>query len=93
MKYLNAAIEEGLRMYPPVPLAILRCSPGATVAGQYIPRGTDIGVHAFATARDPAFWSNPNELYPERWLDPKNTDKREGSQPFLLGPRGCLGKK
>ncbi|KAF8446892.1 putative cytochrome P450 [Terfezia claveryi] len=92
MRYLNAVIEEGLRLYPAAPGGMPRVSPGATVAGQYIPRGTDIAVHLFTASRDPAYWSMPNEMYPERWIDPKNTDNKEASQPFLLGPRGCLGK-
>lgn len=92
MQYLNAVIEESLRLYPPVPGGVPRVSPGATVAGQYIPRGTDIAVHNFAVTRDPALWSIPNEFYPERWIDPKNTDQKEASQAFLLGPRGCLGR-
>ncbi|PVH90535.1 cytochrome P450, partial [Periconia macrospinosa] len=29
---------------------------------------------------------------PERWIDPDNTDVKEASQPFSLGPRGCLGR-
>ncbi|RPB23425.1 cytochrome P450, partial [Terfezia boudieri ATCC MYA-4762] len=92
MQYLNAVIEEGLRLYPAAPGGMPRISPGATVAGHYIPRGTDIAVPLFTAARDPANWSVPNEMYPERWIDPNNTDKKEASQPFLLGPRGCLGK-
>lgn len=92
MQYLNAVIEEGLRLYPPVPTGMSRVSPGATVAGQYIPQGTEISVPNYTITRDPAFWSVPDEFYPERWLDPKNTDKKEASQPFLLGPRGCLGR-
>jgi len=93
LQYLHAAIEEAMRMYPALPTGAPRVSPGATVAGQYIPRGTDISVHNFTIARDPAFWSRPNEFYPERWIDEHNTDTKEASQPFSLGPRGCLGKK
>jgi hypothetical protein len=41
MKYLNAAIEEGLRMFPPAPVALPRVSPkgGATVCGRFVPEG------------------------------------------------------
>lgn len=47
----------------------------------------------YSVTRDKRFWSKPEEFYPERWIDPKNTDKKEASQPFSLGPRVCLGKK
>jgi cytochrome P450 len=37
--YLNACIEEALRIYPPVPMSIPHITPpeGATVSGRFIP--------------------------------------------------------
>lgn len=37
--YLNACIEEGLRMFPPAPHGPSRVSPGANVSGFYVPPG------------------------------------------------------
>lgn len=44
MEYLNACIEEGLRLYPPVPVGTSRITPepGATVCGQFVPAGVFI---------------------------------------------------
>jgi hypothetical protein len=41
MRYLNAAIEEGLRMFPPAPVGLPRVSPkgGAMVCGRFVPEG------------------------------------------------------
>lgn len=39
LQYLNAVIEEGLRLLPSIPLGLTRVSPGAVVDGQYIPKG------------------------------------------------------
>lgn len=39
LQYLNAVIEEGLRLLPSIPLGLTRVSPGAIVDGQYIPKG------------------------------------------------------
>ena len=39
IKYLHACLEEGLRIYPPVPVGLPRVTPkeGATILGEYIP--------------------------------------------------------
>jgi cytochrome P450 len=39
IKYLHACLEEGLRIYPPVPFGLPRVAPkeGATILGEYIP--------------------------------------------------------
>lgn len=41
LPYMLACIDEGLRMYPPVPLGLPRVVPatGATVAGNFVPGG------------------------------------------------------
>jgi cytochrome P450 len=41
MKYLNACLEEGLRIFPPAPVALPRVSPqgGATVCSRFVPEG------------------------------------------------------
>ena len=93
LKYLNAVIEEGLRIYPPAPGGFPRVCPGGNVAGHYIPKGVTVSCNIMATARSTRYWENPNEFIPERWLDPRNTDNRAASNPFSLGPRACLGKK
>ncbi|KAF8462276.1 putative cytochrome P450 [Kalaharituber pfeilii] len=93
LPYLNAVIEEGLRIYPPVPIGMPRKSPGAMVAGYYVPAGAEVGVHAYSTSHNPDNFQDPDQFIPERWLaGSKFNDKKEASQPFLLGPRGCLGR-
>jgi hypothetical protein len=39
LPYLHACLEESLRMYPPAAVTPPRISPGATVNGEYIPKG------------------------------------------------------
>lgn len=41
LRYLNACLEEGLRMYPPAPSAHPRVAPagGETVCGHFVPEG------------------------------------------------------
>lgn len=39
LTFLQACLEEGLRMYPPLPVGLVRVAPknGATVCGQFVP--------------------------------------------------------
>lgn len=45
LPYLHAVIEEGLRIFPPVSLALERVSPGASVDGHYVSASTSIPFH------------------------------------------------
>ena len=76
-KYLHAVLQEGLRMYPPVPIALPRRTPkdGSVVNGQWVPGDVTIGVNHFATYRMPEHFKDADEFHPERWLgDPAYKD-------------------
>ncbi|XP_038904493.1 LOW QUALITY PROTEIN: cytochrome P450-like [Benincasa hispida] len=96
MHYLQAALSETLRLYPPVPIDSKDCQ-----RDDILPDGTFIGknwfimYHAYAMGRMESIWGkNCEEFLPERWL--KNGVCRIES-PFRFpifhaGPRMCLGK-
>ncbi|KAI0391819.1 cytochrome P450 [Xylariaceae sp. FL0594] len=90
--YLQAVIHEGLRIYPPGSQGFPRLSPGFAIDGEWIPQGTEIYTSAWAVTHNPQFFKDPMRFDPSRWLDEKSTDIKEASQPFSLGPRGCLGR-
>ncbi|KAK3946263.1 putative cytochrome P450 [Diplogelasinospora grovesii] len=92
LPYLQAVINEGLRIYPPGSQGFPRVSPGATIDGHYIPRGVEVYTSAWTVTHDEANFKDAMAFRPERWLDPESTDIKEASQPFSLGPRGCLGR-
>lgn len=48
---------------------------------------------AWTVTHDEKYWHEPFAFKPERWIDPDCKDVKEASQPFSLGPRGCLGRK
>ncbi|CAI0645398.1 unnamed protein product [Colletotrichum noveboracense] len=92
LPYLQAVINEGLRLFPPASGGATRLSPGFELHGQYIPEGTDISVSPWSTVHNPEYFSDPWHFKPERWLDPHCKDNKDASRPFLLGPRDCLGR-
>ena len=99
LPYLNAVIEEALRLYPPVPFNLQRISPGAVVDGNYVPEGVVVGTTPWATQHSPKYFHDAEKFHPERWLRPEHPlydgafaqDNLDASKPFSLGPRMCVG--
>ncbi|KAK7962803.1 uncharacterized protein PG986_003628 [Apiospora aurea] len=102
IEYLNACIQEALRLYPPVPVGVPRVvtEAGLTIRGQWVASGTRVSVHHYATYRSPLNFADPDTFAPERWLSGGGdslapyyeNDRRESCQPFAYGPRDCLGR-
>ncbi|KAI2618916.1 benzoate 4-monooxygenase cytochrome P450 [Hypoxylon sp. NC1633] len=94
MEYLRAVILEGLRIYPPVPLALPRIVPdgGDTVDGYFLPGGVTVSTNPFAACLSPSNFRDPWSFNPERWVSPDSHDILESSQPWLIGPRSCIGR-
>lgn len=92
--YMNAVIEEALRIHPPVPTGLLRTVPkgGDTIDGHVVPEGTSVAVSSWAASHNPVNFRDCDSFIPERWLDKAyDTDLKKAAQPFSLGPRGCIG--
>lgn len=101
LPYTLACLEEGLRMFPPVPSWQPRVTlETATISGYEVPPNTQVGVHQIGANWASKNFHQPNSFKPERWLpgpmsDPKSpyfNDNRDARQPFSLGPRNCIGK-
>lgn len=97
--FLNAVIEESLRLYPPFVTSLSRVAPkgGGMVDGWHVPEGTSVACHHYAAYRSSRNFVKAEEFCPERWLDEADNgefrdDRKDVLQPFSLGPRGCLGK-
>ncbi|EXJ86111.1 hypothetical protein A1O1_06480 [Capronia coronata CBS 617.96] len=93
LKYLQAVINESLRLYGAAPGSLPRVSPpgGAKLGGRYnIPEGTIVGAQAFTVHRDGAIFPDPDSFIPERWEQPTEAMK-DAFFPFGLGSRVCLG--
>ena len=63
LPYLNAVIEESLRLYGAAPGTMPRQTPagGATFCGYYIPGNTTVSTQAFTIHRDPSLFENPEK--------------------------------
>ncbi|KAI0528166.1 cytochrome protein [Xylaria bambusicola] len=103
LPYMAACLQEGLRIFPPLPLGMLRCvpeGPPVQIAGVTIPGKTQVSVPQFAAYHSDLNFHRPNEFLPERWLpeamsDPSSpfyNDRREVHRPFSVGRRDCIGQ-
>ncbi|KAL8814103.1 MAG: hypothetical protein Q9223_006646 [Gallowayella weberi] len=98
LPYLNAVIQESLRLFPPLPTMLNRVvgHAGTVIDGHYISRDTSVGVHQWSAYRSSANFADPDTFDPERWMpNPPakyQNDIKAALQPFSVGPRGCIGK-
>ncbi|KAF5808762.1 putative cytochrome P450 [Helianthus annuus] len=94
MSYLKAVVKESLRLHTPFPLLLPRESvQDVKLMGFDIAAGTQVIINAWAIARDPSLWEEPNEFRPERFLN--NSINYQGLHfewiPFGAGRRSCPG--
>ena len=95
-KYLMAVLQEGLRMYPPVPSGLPRRTPpgGMAICGEWVPGDVVVSVHHLSTYRNEELFHKAHEFHPERWLGDAefHNDHLDALEPFSVGPKNCLGK-
>ncbi|KAL0580842.1 hypothetical protein V5O48_001133, partial [Marasmius crinis-equi] len=100
MPFLNAVINEALRLQPPVPTGLQRASEpgsgGKMVGSIFVSEETAVNIAPYAIHRDPRYFSpDPDRFWPDRWL----AEKKENVEldqaafiPFSVGPMNCVGK-
>ncbi|KAJ5739310.1 hypothetical protein N7533_012094 [Penicillium manginii] len=96
--YLQAVIQETLRMFPPITNGFPRQTiiGGVQIDGHVVPDQTVVNISHWSAYRSERNFSRPTEFLPERWLgeDPQfATDVKDAFQPFSVGPQSCIGKK
>ncbi|RFU28549.1 hypothetical protein B7463_g7779, partial [Scytalidium lignicola] len=98
LQYVQACMEETMRLYPPVIGLLWRVPPqgGGTVGDKFIPEGTSVNINMFAMFQNPAHFHRPHDFVPERWL-PKapaefRHDRKAVFRPFSVGTMNCLGQ-
>jgi len=89
--YLEAALKETLRLYPPASVARYTPDVDETYDG-YTIGGALIILSTYVMHRHPLLWKRPEEFIPERWLDGSEDNLNEKWAPFSRGPRDCIGK-
>lgn len=94
LPYMKAALKESMRLHPTVPLLLPhRALIDVDLYEFHIPKHTQVLINAYAIARDPAYWTNPNRFLPERFLGSEIDfrGKHLCFIPFGAGRRMCPG--
>jgi cytochrome P450 len=86
--YLDAVVQETLRVIPPVPVVTRRLLQPMQLGGHLLPAGTTVAPCVALIHRDEAFYPDARSFVPERFLD-------QGPNtytwiPFGGGVRRCL---
>lgn len=88
LTYVEQAVEETLRLYPPAPVLRRIATTDVDFEGYTIPAGGEIKLPLWLIHRDERFWDRPEEFCPERWDDAPPRSKT-AYFPFGAGLRRC----
>lgn len=95
MDYMNAFLQEVLRLYPPLGQHVRVSFRPEVMEGVEVPVGTHLRIPNFLIQRHPKYWPDAEKLKPERWINPTEEEKamrRSAFMPFGGGPRLCVGQ-
>lgn len=99
MSYLEAVVNETLRLYPPAARIDRVCSADYEYADPEtglsikIPKGQIVAASIWSIHHDPANYPEPEKFNPDRFTDRSNKIENEKYIPFGNGPRNCIAMR
>lgn len=90
LRYINAVIEETIRIFPPVAFGLPRVSPGDYIDGHFVAADSIVSASLWAITHNETQWKDPYVFRPERWLM-EGGMKQPRNLAFSSGPRACIG--
>ncbi|MGQ7946324.1 cytochrome P450 [Flavobacterium sp. WC2509] len=91
MTYINAVLNESMRLYPPAWIIDRQNVVDDTIASYHVKKQTLIGVSFYELHRNPKYWKDPEKFNPERFLGEQKKYSMQYFYPFGGGPRMCIG--
>jgi cytochrome P450 len=93
LPYLQAVVNEALRLYPPAYLLARTSIAPCNIGGYDFPVGTTVLASQWVMHRDARYFDDPDAFRPERWLEGLMGRLPAGAYfPFGDGPRRCIGQ-
>lgn len=92
LPYMQAVVQETLRLWCPVPVINRVVIRDTTLGGYHIPAGSALFISVHNIHRHPDIWRNPLDFDPDRFVDGSDDQRPRCSfLPFGAGERFCLG--
>lgn len=97
--YVQAVINETMRLYPPVieiprktetDMTLPTHGPGSEIEHIFIPGNTEIRLNTVGLHYNPRYWRDPHKFDPSRFVGEYNHD---AFIPFSTGSRACIGRR
>lgn len=93
LTYLEQAINETLRLYPPAYMLTREVASEDRIGGYTIPSKSWILLSAYVTHRRNDVWENPEGFDPERFTPAQESGRHPCAfYPFFAGPHKCIGQ-
>ncbi len=93
LSFMDQALTEALRLYPPIWFWGRMAFESFDLGGYHIPAGAFLLAPQLIAQRDPRFFDAPSEFRPDRWTaEFKAALPQFAYYPFGGGPRRCIGE-
>lgn len=95
LPYINAVIQESMRLKPVFPLLTLEPNQDVEIAGIEVIKGTPLFLLPGNLGRQDSCFIDANDFIPRRWLGDSrfSNDNTKAFMPFGSGPRFCPGHR
>jgi cytochrome P450 len=91
--YVDAVLNEVLRLYPPAWILGRDAKRTLDAAGWRLRKGATVLMSQLVMHRSPKYFDRPNEFLPERWLGNPPELPQFAYFPFGGGSRKCIGDR
>ena len=92
LTYTRQAIQESMRVYPPVAMVVRQAIAPFTLGDQQVGTGDNVFIPIYAVHHHKTLWEHPDRFDPDRFApDLVKARHRYSYLPFGAGPRICVG--
>ncbi len=90
--YTRQVVQEAMRIYPPVAMAVRQTTRVLEIGGIRVTPEDNVFVPIYAIHRQPSLWQEPDRFDPDRFTTVAVKARHRWSYlPFAAGPRICIG--